>query len=193
MNKAKKLISAAAILVLSGCATTLPPSDELKVKLAKPVPRALVAEMQTLIDDNPEHFAECVSDGEKYGRPLTAEERSTAKEVGVTNLDRVRVVTGKRFWEKRPMWILSGKYAHTCGYTMFFSPIGLVANFRHELTHVMQMERNSRLLGIDPSPEQWMVEYLVMAEITGYMMNPYEREAEGVPFNTDNRALKSEG
>lgn len=183
-----KLITTA--IALSGCATTLPPSDELKAELAKPVSPALVAKMQTLIDDNPDHFAECVSDGEKYGRPLTAKERVTAKEVGVIHLDRVRVVTGKRFWEKRPMWILSGKNAHTCGYTMFFSPIGIIANFRHELHHIMQMERNSRLLGIEPSPEQWMVEYLVMADLTGYMMNPYEREAEGVPFNMANRALR---
>lgn len=106
------------------------------------------------------------------------------------HLDKVRVVTGTKFFERSPLWLISGKNGQTCGYNMFFSPIGLAANFRHELTHVMQMERNSRIHGIDPSPEEWMKEYHAMNERTGYMMNPYEREAEGVPFNTANRALR---
>lgn len=167
-------------LIVTGCLFVRAPSPEELHALDQP-PAAIVAKVENLLPRAMEWFAEVETDLLPQGRPLSEGEMAFARQLGVLQPERVRVVVLASFPmpEDQVLRAEAERYglgstsegARAIGYVIMLKPRFAKSStvIAHELVHVSQHDRLGRA--------GFLRRYITEMEIMGYSRSPLELEA----------------
>ena len=167
-------------MVIAGCMTVRKPSAEELRALDQPPPDVAM-KIDEILPRALDWYERIEAQLSLQGRPLSSSEAERARNLGVNQPERVRVVVLNSFPmpEDPQLQVELERYglgshfvgARTIGYAIMFKPeyAGDSIALSHELVHVSQHERLGRTA--------FVRRYLVEMEIMGYLRSPLELEA----------------
>jgi hypothetical protein len=171
----------AVVLLASACSTLAPLSDGERAALADP-PAEIAGNVAALMPGATVFITDAEREIQRRGRPLTAEETRIAHAVGVAHPEQVRVLVHDTFIEPRDRAFIA--LARKLGLEDDPSEVGRASGhgielkprfahsrrlLAHELTHVVQYERQGKA-GV-------LHDYMTQLLLLGYERAPLEVEA----------------
>ncbi len=176
----KTLIGLLSVLTLCSCMSMRQPDEVQRAALVNPPPKAQ-AFVGKFLPRALDWYDQAEADVIAHGRPLTDDELQMAKQVGVSQPQKIRILVTKHFPDPKdqefrnafddslpPSFLRGGL---TTGYGILLKP-HVEKNRRilaHEMVHVTQIERMGR--------EAFLKSMMYELVIVGYLRAPLELEA----------------